>query len=61
MMDDVSAISDPRTLRKNAERCFRLADGTLDPAAHEVLRIYGEELLDRAERMEEAIRAGELS
>jgi hypothetical protein len=51
--------SSPRSLREQAEKCFRLAQGTTDDRTHDALVTYGEELWARAERMEAVLeRAG---
>jgi hypothetical protein len=51
--------STPRSLREQAEKCFRLAEGTTDDRTHDALVTYGEELRARAERMEAVLeRAG---
>jgi len=46
----------PQKFRDDAERCFRLASTITDASAHDALMGYGRELLDRAERMEAALR-----
>jgi hypothetical protein len=48
-----SAVLDtPEWLRQEAEKCFLLADKTIDEKAADALLTYGSELLARAERME---------
>ena len=39
-------------LREEAERCFRLAAGTLDQKLSDELLAYGRELAERAEKMQ---------
>jgi hypothetical protein len=48
----------PQKLREQAERCLRIA-ATSDHASQEALTKYARELLERADRMEAAIKAGE--
>jgi hypothetical protein len=43
-------------LRDDAQRCFRLANTINDARAHDALMEYGRELLERAQRMESALR-----
>ena len=47
----------PEFLREEAERSFRSAASTLDAAIHDALVACGQELLDRARRMEVAASA----
>ena len=45
-------------LREEAERCFRLASKASDKRLRDELRAYGKELVERAEKIEAAEKAG---
>jgi hypothetical protein len=45
-------------LREEAERCFRLALKASDKRLQDELRAYGKELVERAEKIEAAEKAG---
>jgi len=47
------ALDTPDWCRREAEKCFLLAEKVTDDKAADALLIYGSELLARAERMEE--------
>jgi hypothetical protein len=47
-MNDPKSGDSPDRLREEAERCFRLANGTTDERAHDALVAYGHELLEKA-------------
>jgi len=52
---DHDLLNNPHQLRESAERCFRLARNLTDQRGQDTLMDYGQELLDRAERMESVL------